>query len=128
MNISEHNKKVAISRWEKKHAKEKSMIRNDVQALLLKASICGFLAGDGSVQKRKEKNNFHYQLDFFPDNCLTRDTYIKQIKAVYKKAPSVRKKNNFYAVRLASKIVVEDITEIASFGVKKWSPQKFYSL
>ena len=53
MNVSKRNKKVAISRWERKHSEEESMIKNDEETLILKASICGFLAGDGSVQKRK---------------------------------------------------------------------------
>lgn len=129
MNISKWNQKVAISRWNKKHSEEMSKIGNDTEAFLLKAAICGFLAGDGSVQKRKEKNNFHYQIDFFPDDCLTKDTYIKQVKKVYKKTPSVRKKNNFYAVRITSKVIAEDLFKIADFGIKKWTvPEALFSI
>jgi hypothetical protein len=129
VGISERNRKIAISRWNKKHSEEKSKIKNDTETLLLKASICGFLAGDGSVQKRKEKNNLHYQIDFFPDDCLIRDTYIKQIKQSYKKTPSVRKKNNYYAVRITSKVIVEDLFKIAKFGTKKWTaPKTLFSI
>jgi hypothetical protein len=99
-------------------------MKSDNKALLLKASICGFLAGDGSVQKRKEKNNVHYQIDFFPDDKVTRDIYIKQIKEVYKKTPSIRERNNFYAVRITSKVIAEDLFKIAKFGIKEWAAPK----
>jgi len=120
MNISKRNKKVAISRWKKKHSEERAKIKNNREALLLKASICGFLAGDGSVQKRKEKSFFHYQIDFFPDDPLMRDTYIKQIKKVYEKEPTLKKMNNFYTVRLTSKVVVEDLLALSNFKTKEW--------
>jgi hypothetical protein len=129
MNISKRNKKVAISRWSKKHSKERSEIKNDRKTLLLKASICGFLAGDGSVQKRKEKSFYHYQIDFFPDDPLMRNTYITQINKVYKKIPTVKKKNNFDAVRLTSKVVVEDLLKLSKFGIKNWMmPKTLFSI
>ena len=121
MNVSERNKKVAIARWKKKHSEEKNKIKQDEETLILKASICGFLAGDGSVQKRREKNFYHYQIDFFPDDKLMLDTYVQQIKEVYNKSPKIKKEVKFYSVRFSSKIVVEDLFNIAEFGLKVWT-------
>jgi hypothetical protein len=50
MNLSERNRKVASSRWNKIHVLEFQQINNN---LVKKAALCGFLAGDGSVQIRK---------------------------------------------------------------------------
>jgi len=121
MNFSKRNKKVAMARWKNKHSKERQKIKTDEETLLLKASICGFLAGDGSVQKRKEKSFYHHQIDFFPDDELMKDTYMSQINEVYKKIPSTQKKNKFYNIRLSSKVVVEDLVKLANFGLKNWN-------
>ena len=56
-------------------------------------------------------------------------TYINQIKIVYAKCPTIRKSNNFYSVRITSKIIVKDLLKEANFGIKKWTlPQKLISL
>ena len=121
MNISRRNKKVALARWNRVHTKEKERISSNSYSLIMKAAVCGFLAGDGSVQKRKEKTFYHYQIDFFPDDEIMMDTYIKQIKTVYNKIPRIKKDNKFYSVRFTSKIVVEDLYNLAEFGLKKWT-------
>ena len=121
MNLSKRNKKVAIARWKKIHTKEKENIPKDKKSLIIKAGICGFLAGDGSVQKRKEKNYYKHQIDFFPDDKLMKNTYIKQIMHIYNKTPSIKKMNNFYSVRISSKTIYEDLNNYAKFGLKSWT-------
>jgi len=129
MNISKRNKKVAISRWKKKHSEERNNIRHDKEALLLKASICGFLAGDGSVQRRKEKNFYHHQIDFFPDDKKMMNTYIKQIESVYNKTPSIREHKGFYSVRFTSKVIYDDIIQFSNFGLKNWNfPESLFNI
>ncbi|MEK6900516.1 MAG: LAGLIDADG family homing endonuclease, partial [Nanoarchaeota archaeon] len=129
MNVSERNKKIALARWSKKHSEDLKKINTNTEALILKASICGFLAGDGSVQKRKEKQFYHYQLDFFPDDELMMNTYIDQMKTVYAKTPKIKKNNNFYSVRITSKVIVEDLLKEAKFGIKNWTlPENLISL
>jgi ADP-ribosylglycohydrolase len=64
MNFSRRNKKVALARWNRVHAKEKEGISSNSNSLIMKAAICGFLAGDGSVQKRK--NILSLSNRFFP--------------------------------------------------------------
>ena len=124
MDFSERNRKVALSRWSKIHSKQKEMIPNDSKSLLLKAAICGFLAGDGSVQKRKDGNFYHHQIDFFPDNKLMLETYIKQIKKIYDKTPSIKVEKNYYSVRFNSRIVLEDLSNISKFGLRNWNLPK----
>ncbi|MEK6968881.1 MAG: LAGLIDADG family homing endonuclease [Nanoarchaeota archaeon] len=119
------NKKIAESRWDAKIKEEKSKILNTDEATILKAILCGFLAGDGSVQVRKEKSCYHYQLDFFPDDELMMDIYIKAIKKVYQKEPSVRIRDNVFHVRKTSKTIVTDLLELTRFETKLWSIPKF---
>jgi len=123
-DLSERNKKVALARWNKVHTRQTEKIPRDSKSLLLKAAICGFLSGDGSVQKRKEKEFYHHQIDFFPDNKLMMETYIKQIKTIYSKVPTIRKNNKFYSVRFTSKVAVEDMSNLAKFGLKRWTLPK----
>ena len=124
MDIFERNKKVAINRWRTIHQKERQLVPNDKQSNLIKAALCGFLAGDGSVQKRKEKTFMHYQVDFFPDDERMKNTYISMIKRIYKKNPSTTVRDNVFNIRISSKIIVEDLLSYSNFGVKNWSLPK----
>lgn len=117
MDKSEWNKKVAISRWEKIISKEKEKIVHDK---VLKAAICGFLAGDGSVQARNMGSYTKYQIDFFPDDTIMLKTYMAYIKKVYNKIPTIRRKDNMFTVRISSKTFGEDILKEAKFGLKTW--------
>lgn len=122
MNISKRNKKVALSRWSKIHSKEVAKILNTEEGLILKSKICGFLAGDGSVQVRKDKKGFyHYQLDFFADDEIMKQTYINLISTVYNKMPSCVIRDNCIHARLTSKTIVQDLIKLADFSTKKWT-------
>lgn len=121
MRLSARNRKVAVARWTKIIGNEKQRIANTTEAQILKAAICGFLAGDGSVQARKEKSFYRYQLDFFPDDALMLTTYCNALREVYNKIPSVVVRDNVYNVRLTSRTVTEDLLSLARFGVKKWT-------
>ena len=115
------NKKIAIKRWENKINEERARILDTDEARILKAMICGFLAGDGSVQVRKEKTYYCYQLDFFPDDKLMMKKYIGAITRVYLKTPTIKKHKNYFAVRKTSKLIVTDLLELAKFKTKTWN-------
>ncbi len=120
---------LALARWAKVHEKERQNIKSNTKALKLKAAICGFLAGDGSVQYRKERSYYRSQIDFFPDDVLMRDKYLKAIKAVYKKEPSVVIRDNLFNVRITSNTILHDIRSIANFGLYKWTlPYSLFSI
>jgi len=124
MDVSERNKKVALARWKNyRDAQEKKMAKGK-EADYWKAAVCGFLAGDGSVQVRKDKNQMRHQLDFFPDNDFMRDTYLQAIQMLYLQKLSVRIRHNVYAVRISSRVIVEDILKYAIFGIKRWNIPK----
>jgi intein/homing endonuclease len=123
MNLSEHNRRIALSRWNRVHGLEiDKMNDNDPENIRNKALLCGFLAGDGSVQERKEKSFIHYQIDFFADDDKMMDTYLDLMKTVYGKLPTIRKHNRFTSARITSKTIVQDLKKIASFGIKTWAP------
>lgn len=121
MDLSGRNKKVALARWKKVFERERNGISTDKDAALLKIIICGFLAGDGSVQIRKEKDKYHFQIDFFPDDEMMVKVYCDAMASVYHKKPSIRRRDNVFHVRLTSRTIVEDIRKLAAFGIKNWS-------
>jgi len=86
-----------------------------------KALLCGFLAGDGSVKKRKEGNNIHYEIGFYPDDELMLKSYCNAIFYLYSKQPLVKKKDNFYSVRISSKTIYEDLIFYGKFDTCDWS-------
>jgi DNA-binding transcriptional regulator WhiA len=118
---------VADNRWNKKLKEEKNRLLNNSKSRLLKSAICGFIAGDGSLQVRKEKTFYHYQLDFFPDDKEMLEKYVEFIEYVYYKKPLVQEKKNFFSVRLTSKTIIVDLLRYAEFGVRKWTiPNKLF--
>lgn len=120
MNLSVRNRKVAVNRWEKILRKEAADLRKDKAAIADKIAICGFLAGDGSVQIRKEKTFLHYQIDFFPDDVTMLETYATLMNRVYHKKPSIRQRDNVFHLRNTSKIIVLDLLNYTKFGIRKW--------
>ncbi len=120
MELSDRNRKVAISRWKKVMAKEKANISSDKKTTNLKSAICGFLAGDGSVQARDMGNYVKYQIDFFPDDKVMLEEYMKNMKKVYNKTPRIKNFGRMYTVRISSKTIGEDLLKEAKFGLKKW--------
>lgn len=120
MDLSKRNRKVAISRWKKVIDKEKKEIFSDKKTIILKASLCGFLAGDGSVQARNLGSRIKYQIDFFPDDKIMLDRYMVDIKEVYNKVPNIKTKGKMFTVRISSKTIGEDLLKEARFGLKTW--------
>jgi len=114
-------RKSALLRWRKKLENDLSKIPKDKKSLLMKAALCGFLAGDGSVQVRKEKNYSHYQLDFFPDDKEMLDTYCSFIKSIYGKSPTISIRYNVYNARISQKFIVYDLMKLCNFGIYKWN-------
>jgi|SRR3989344_2466370 len=129
MNISERNKKVALSRWKKVFENQNRIISNSKGNLTIKAGLCGFLAGDGSVQVRKEKTITHHQLDFFPDDKEMVDVYCSFIKKLYGKSPAVKIKGKMHIARISLKYIVLDLLKECNFGIHKWTlPERLFKL
>jgi len=127
MNIRERNTKNVLSRWKKKHNEELKWIKYTKNIDFLKARICGYLAGDGNVSIRRENysNKMHHEIRFFPDHISLIKPYIFAFKRAYNKTPIVKKMKNHYEVRINSKIVVNDLLSLCSFGSKNWTVPKF---
>lgn len=124
MNINERNRKIAISRWKRVFKNETASITKGNRALLKKAAICGFLAGDGSVQVRKAKSFSHYQIDLFADDKKMLETYRGMIYDIYHKKPSISTRDNMHIARLCHKFIVLDLLKESKFGLKKWNLPK----
>ncbi len=122
-------RRAALLRWKRDLNEKSSKITNNKKALLMKAALCGFLAGDGSVQVRNRGTFKKYQLDFFPDDDLMLKTYCEFMEKVYNKTPSIRIRDNVYCARLSSRYVVLDLLNICKFGVYNWNfPKRLWNI
>ncbi|HLC19396.1 MAG TPA: LAGLIDADG family homing endonuclease [Candidatus Nanoarchaeia archaeon] len=121
MDFSTRNKKVAQARWQKALACEVALIPTDHKAILVRASLCGFLAGDGSVSVRLEKKYLRYDLRFFPDDAKMLAEYTDALFYLYRKRPHVTKEGKLHNVVITSRTIVEDILKVAQFGIKTWT-------
>ena len=111
----------SLSKWKKVLETETARIPHDDKSTILKSAICGFLAGDGSVQVRKDKLPHHYQIDFFPDDKKMLDYYCKFIKKIYNKMPSLSRRDNVFVARLSHKYIVIDLLKYCNFGIYTWN-------
>jgi hypothetical protein len=130
MHTSEHNKKVAFSRWSKILAKEKERIPKTDEALRQKAALCGFLAGDGCVWARQVGHNFQYRISLFPDDKTMLSKYCDILLYLYDKQPNVRTGHGkCFEAAITSRTIYEDLTCLADFGIKRWGlPSGIFSV
>lgn len=86
------------------------------------ARLCGYISGDGSICVRKEfnKTTTHYDISFYPDHESLIFPFVDAFKRLYAKTPSIKRLNNFYTVRVCSKLASEDLLSITSFKSKEW--------
>lgn len=90
------------------------------------AQLCGFIAGDGSIKIRKDGNGFnHYDISFYPDDLLMAQKYINTFEEVYEKKPSIVPLNNFYRVRVSSKVACDHLLKISTFDTYNWKVPDF---
>jgi len=122
MDISEHNRRVALNRWENERARERAHFATGSHVLVLKAALCGFLAGDGCVKKYLNGQRLpSFCIKLFPDDEEMLRAYCVLLEVLYNKTPSVRQQKGYYDVCLFSRSVYEDIVSYATFGVHGWS-------
>ena len=124
--LSEIGKKGAIIRWNKEQNKSKNHLKKISKSnkyVVLKARLLGFLAGDGNIDIRYEKNvkkKKHHDISFYPDHNSMIGPYIEAFTYLYLKKPTIRKKKNYYSVRISSKTACLDLIKTADFGIYKW--------
>jgi len=89
---------------------------------LLKSRICGYLAGDGGVYIRKQKNSpiVHYEIKFAPNTHKVAKIFQKAFSRLYKIRMPIRNLGNYYILRVKSKVAVFDLLKTSRFGTKKW--------
>ena len=121
MSFEKRNKNAAVSRWSKIHEKEMENISKDSGMNYLRARLCGFVAGDGSVMVRKDnRGSMHYVLRFFPDHESLIKPFSESLMKLYGKKPIVKENFSRQGVICYSKVVVEDILRMGKFGILKW--------
>lgn len=88
----------------------------------LKSRICGYLAGDGGVYIRRQKNTsiVHYEIKFYPSDEKVAEIFQKTFYKLYKISMPIKKLGNYYVLRVKSKVAVFDLLKTSEFGTKKW--------
>jgi len=125
-DISTRNRLRINNYWQTIQSKEKNyLIKYSDKYKYLKARIFGYLAGDGNVYVGNTEKNKNFTVRFFPDHKSLIEPYVEAFISVYNKNPKVKKLNNYYSLRVDSKIIVEDILKTSQFGVNKWEVPKF---
>lgn len=121
MNIKERNKFIAVRRWKRVFEEQFNSIPKDKESLKIKSAICGFLAGDGSVQIRGEGKTIHHQVDLFADDKKMLNVYCDFIQKIYKKKPSISRRDNMFVARISQKFIAFDLLRHSKFGIYMWS-------
>lgn len=124
--LSEFGKKGVTIRWKRHHKNISDNLKNKnkFNHLLLKARLCGFLAGDGTVKIRvenKRKNATHYEIYFYPDHPSLIKAYLEAFTELYGKKPLVKNEGNYYRVRTQCKVTCLDLLKVCKFGVHSWT-------
>ena len=118
--ISKRNRRVAINRWQNAYSYKRAVIESNSNKKFNYSILLGFLAGDGSVQKRKTKSGFRYQVDFFPDDDYMLEIYLHCFNDLYKCYPTVKKYNNYYSVRISSNVIGKDLLDKCDLSTNDW--------
>ena len=84
------------------------------------ARICGFIMGDGTIDRRKEKEWFHSEIRFYPDNLQVAQIFADTFEYLYSKRPTVTQLKNYYCVRAISKVACDHLLGIGSFSSLEW--------
>jgi len=125
-NISEINRKKVSIRWNKQKYKYQlhlNKISKTRKYKNYKARILGFLAGDGNIDIRHEKNRVnakHHDISFYPDHNSMISPFMESFIYLYLKEPTVKKRKNYFSVRVSSKPACIDLISTVSFGIHKW--------
>ncbi|MBU0615601.1 MAG: hypothetical protein KJ601_05915 [Nanoarchaeota archaeon] len=121
---SEWNRKIAINRWNNisKKINQDILKKEEIEDYKrLKAKLLGFLAGDGGVYIRVDKNkDIHHSILFCPDDESMLNHFVDAFIRFYNKKPTIRNHGNYFRVRAASKPICLDLLKTAKFGTHEW--------
>ena len=123
MDLSETNRKKILIRWSRVHTAEQEYISTHaMKNESLKARLHGYLCGDGSVTRRKERANekMHHEIRFYPDHVSMAASFIDAFHLVYGKRLRLKELTNHYLVNLNSKIIANDLLRDGSLSSMEW--------
>ena len=127
MSVSKRNHNIVLARWRTVYEKERFYIEHSrLSTAHLKARICGYLAGDGNVAVRRERDpsKVHHTIRFYPDHKSLIRPFNEAFFKVYNKKLKVTDYGSFFYLRGDSKAVVEDLLSFCSFGINGWRTPK----
>ena len=117
-----------IKRWESYNLEIEDFLKNNK---LLEthpkelASLCAFIAGDGSMDNRPTC----YEIRFYPDDLKLAKIFKRIFYEIYGKKLSINKNLDFYGncyyLRTNSKKAFKHLISLSSFGTMDWKVPKF---
>lgn len=123
--LRERNRRVAESRWKKveeMHLSHINKISKSVKYKIFKSRLLGFLAGDGSIyiKREKNKNDTNHKVLFYPDHKSMIYPFIEAFSYLYIKQPTIKEYEHYYSVRVSSKFACLDLLKISKVGTYDW--------
>ncbi len=98
--------------------------KKSAKYLELKARVCGYLAGDGSIFKRRNAslNSFRYDIAFYPDNLEMAESFNQAFYKLYDRRFKIRKHKfkKYYKLKGCHQVAYFDLTKITKFGTHDW--------
>ena len=89
------------------------------------AALCGFIAGDGSMDNRPT----HYEIRFYPDDLKLAKIFKRVFHEIYGKKLSINKNLNLYGncyyLRVNSKKAYKHLISLSTFGTMDWKIPEF---
>jgi len=128
-NTSEKGYAAIKKRWKTEEDKLKNnLLKLDKNTrYLLTARLCGYLAGDGSLCFRTEKDNGreHHDIRFYPDHKSLVSLFVNTFYRLYAKKPSVKELEKHYRIHVSCKFAYKDLSNLSNFGTMTWRLPRF---
>lgn len=122
MNLSERNRKVAISRWKKIH----SQVRINSDFSKNKTAINAYLCGDGNIGVSMKK--FNYYIRFFIDDLILAKRIVNLFEIEFNIKPAIRVMKSkvlsgegYYKIEISNKPVCNHLLELGRYGHLLWA-------
>lgn len=114
------------NRWNSILSKKEKIVeqKNGLKWNCLRARLCGYIAGDGSIFRSRAKNGKwgHHDIEFYPDDFEMAKSFTKAFFLLYGRRINIRWNvaQNYYEVRACDKVAFNDIFHRGKFGTYNW--------
>lgn len=115
-----------VRRWKKNQEQFERRLKEKEKPtdLELKAKLCGYLAGDGSliIRKHDAQKTMRHDIRFYPDDLVVAQAFREAFLELYEKDLKIvrDKVDQMYVLRTTHKMAALDLVKIGKFGTLEW--------